>query len=163
MPACFDWRVIHNFGIISASLIKKFCDLLRLTCVFFANYLGVAYFFIHIREIWHITSLRIIDVIYLAIIWEIQGFFYFLVNVREILRPYSICVLFALRVIPLCIIDNIYYYYLTIIYKILGISVLFVLVFTYKAVHTAMPQDTHQTLCVRTNLREHCVLQTITY
>ena len=28
---------------------------------------------------------------------------------------------------------------------------------------TTMPQNTYQTLCVRTNLREHCVLRTITY
>ena len=33
----FDLRIIYNLGIISASLIGKFWDLLRLTCVFFAH------------------------------------------------------------------------------------------------------------------------------
>ena len=51
LTPCFDWRVIYNFGIISASLIGKFCDLLRLTCIFFADLLHI---------IWEIRALDII-------------------------------------------------------------------------------------------------------
>ena len=49
MGDIFDLRIIYNVGIVSASLFGKLCDLLRVTCICFADPLrnsGIAYNFI---------------------------------------------------------------------------------------------------------------------